>query len=322
MRAVIQEGYGEPDVLELREVEKPVVTGDRALVRVRAAGVDPGVWYYVIGTPYLIRPAAGMFRPRQRTPGRDMAGTVEAVGPDVTQFRPGDEVFGEINGGAYAEYASVPQGSIERKPANLTFEEAAAVSISATTALQGLRDKGRVRPGQKVLVNGASGGVGTFAVQIAKVLGAEVTGVCSTRNLDLVRSIGADHVVDYTVERFTESGNRYDVIFDLIANHPLSAFRRSLTPRGTLVPSSGRGGRWLGPIGRILGAIVRSPFVSQTMVPLVAKQTKEDLVALRELIEAGKVRPVIDRRYPLSEVAEALQYQGAGHTRGKTVLTI
>jgi len=322
MKAIVQDKYGSPDVLELREIDQPVVKDDDVLVRVHAASVNPADWHLLTGTPYVARMASGLRKPKVQIPGLDMAGRVEAVGGNVTQFRPGDEVFGQ-NASAYAEYVCVPEDGIAPKPANLTFEQAAAIPVAGVTALQGLRDKGRLQPGQKVLIIGASGGVGTFAVQIAKAFGADVTGVCSTRNVDMVRSIGADHVIDYTQEDFTRSGQRYDLIFQLAGTRSPSDCRRALTSKGTLVLSSGEGGgRWLGPMGRIVSALVRSRFGSQKMVMWIAKPTKKDLVDLKELIEAGKVTPVIDRRYTLREVPEALRYQGERHTQGKTVITM
>jgi NADPH:quinone reductase-like Zn-dependent oxidoreductase len=327
MKAIVQNAYGAPqDVLELREVGRPPVVKDEVLLRVHAASVNPGDWFLLTGTPYLVRLAGsgmgfGLRRPKRPIPGQDAAGRVEAVGVEVTRFRPGDEVFGEITG-AYAEYASVPEGVLGLKPANLSFEQAAAVPVAGVAALQGLRDAGRLRPGQTVLIIGASGGVGTFAVQLAKAFGAEVTGVCSTRNLELVRSLGADRVIDYTGEDFTRGGRRYDLIFQVAGRQSPSACRRVLAPNGTLVLSSGEGGRWLGPMGRIIGALVRSRFGSQRLVPLVARKDSNDLAVLTELIEAGKVTPVIDRRYALADIPEALRRQSEGHAQGKTVITV
>jgi len=322
IEAVFLRRYGPPDdVLELCEIDRPVAGDDDVLVRVHAAGVDPGVWHLVRGKAYIARLAFGLRRPKPQIVGRDAAGTVAEVGRNVTRFVPGDQVYGEV-GGAFAEYTRAPEDLLVRMPANLTFEQAAAVPLSANTALQGLRDVGKVQPGQRVLINGASGGVGTYAVQLAKSLGADVTGVCSTKNLNLVRSIGADHVIDYTQQDFTRSGQRYDLILDLIGNHSLSGFRRALTRQGTLVLSSGNGGRWLGPIGRIAIALVLSPFVPQKLRPLVARRSKENLVALTELLESGKVTPVIDRTYPLSQTPEAIGYLEGGHARGKVVITM
>jgi NADPH:quinone reductase-like Zn-dependent oxidoreductase len=322
MKAIVCDQYGTPEVLQLREVDKPVVKNNDILVRVRAASVNPADWHFLTGTPYVMRIATGLSKPKSNILGLDVAGQVDEVGRDVTRFRPGDEVFGS-HGSAYAEYVCVPEDRIALKPANLTFEQAAAVPVAGVTALQGLRDKGQVRLGQKVLIIGASGGVGTFAVQLAKAFGADVTGVCSTRNVDMVRSLGADHVIDYTQEDFTRSGQRYDLIVQVAGTLPPSDCRRALTPKGTLVLCSGDGGgSWLGPIGRIAGAVVRSSFASQKVVMWIAESTHKDLVVLKELIEAGKVTPVIDRRYRLAEVPEALRYQGEGHAQGKTVITV
>ncbi len=324
MKAIVQRRYGTTSALELEDVARPIVKAGEVLIRVRAASVNMGDWYCMRGEPYVVRLSSGLRRPRNAVQGRDAAGRVEAVGGDVTRFRPGDEVYAEVDTGSFAEYASVPEGLVALKPANLTFEQAAAVPVAAGAALQGLRDAGNVQPGQTVLVlvNGASGGVGTFAVQIAKALGAEVTGVCSTRNVNLVRSIGADHVIDYTQEDFTRSGQRYDLILDLVANHSLTDCRRALTPKGTLVLVSGNGGRWFGPMGRMVRALAVSPFVSQGLRPLAARPSRADLAVLRELIEAGAVTPAIDRAYPLSETAEAMRYVQEEHARGKVVITV
>ncbi|MBA7607683.1 L-threonine 3-dehydrogenase [subsurface metagenome] len=315
MKAIVYEKFGPPDlVLQLKEVEKPTPRDNEVLVEIHAVSINFGDWGYVRGEPFIVRLiGAGLLKPKYRILGSDIAGRVKAVGRDVEQFQPGDEVFGELamsGWGGFAEYASAPENVLAPKPANLTFEETAAVPQAATVALHGLRDKGQVQPGQKVLINGASGGIGTFAVQIAKSFGAEVTGVCSTRNLDLVRSIGADHVVDYTQEDFTQNEGRYDRIIDIVANRSMSDYMRALSPEGNYVavafnPSAmfARGG------GKKAGA-------------LAVKSSVEDLVFLKELIEAGKVVPVIDRRYPLSEVAEALLYYGERHSQGKVVITV
>jgi NADPH:quinone reductase-like Zn-dependent oxidoreductase len=324
MKAIVQDTYGSPDVLELRDLDKPVVGDDDVLVRVHAAGVDPGVWHLMTGLPYLVRMMGyGLRRPKVGVRGRDVAGRVEAVGKNVTRFHPGDEVFG-ICDGSFAEHVCARPDKLAPKPANLTFEQAAAVPISGLTALQGLRDRGQVQPGQKVLVIGAAGGVGTFAVQLAKAFGAGVTGVCSTTKADLVRSTGADEVIDYTREDFADGVQRYDLILDTAGRRSLSHLRRALTPRGTLVIVGGEGGgRWLGGFDRqILRAPILSAFVSQTLRPLTSKERSEDLVVLKELIEAGKVTPVIDRTYPLSEVPEAIRYLEEGHARGKVVITV
>jgi NADPH:quinone reductase-like Zn-dependent oxidoreductase len=322
MKAVVYDKYGSPDVLDLRDVKKPEVGHGETLVRVRVAAVSPGDWFYLRGEPYIMRPAVGLFAPRNGVLGRAIAGQVHEAGRNVTRFRPGDEVFAEISRGGFAEYASVPEGALALKPPSLTHEQAAAVPLVGVTALKGLRDHGKIKPGQKVLITGASGGVGTFAVQVAKAFGAEVTGVCSTGNVDLVRSIGADHVIDYTQEDFLQGGKRYDLIFDNVGNHSVLECRRALTPDGTLLPNSGAGGPWLDGLPRVAGAFALSPFVRQRLRPFVPAGKGEDLVALTELVETGKVRPVIDRTYPLSETAGALAYYGQGHTRGKVVITI
>ena len=323
MKAIVQHEFGPPDVLELREVDEPVVDDDEVLVRVHAGSVNPADWHRVTGTPYIARLEAGLLKPKRTIAGSDMAGRVEAVGQNATRFRPGDEVFGEIGGGAFAEYVCVAEDEIGLKPTNLTFEQAAAVPMAAITALQGLRDKGKIQPGQSVLINGASGGVGTFAVQIAKALGAEVTGVCSTRNVDMVRSLGADHVVDYTRDDFAGSGPRYDVMLDNVGNRSLADCRRSLNRKGIYILVGGpKSGRWLGPVKRLIGALFAFMFASQKAVPLLAKPSKDDLVVLRDLVESGKVVPVIDRHHELSEVPEALRYLEQGHARGKIVITL
>jgi NADPH:quinone reductase-like Zn-dependent oxidoreductase len=322
MLAIVQRRYGVPDVLEYTQVAKPMVGDDDVLVRVHAAAVHPGDYFLMTGVPYVIRLAFGLRRPRSGVPGMDVAGRVEAIGRNVQGLDLGDEVFGWSTTGTLAEYACAPADHFAPKPANLTLEQAAAVPMSAFTALQALRDIANVQPGQTVLITGASGGVGTFAVQIAKALGAEVTGVCSTRNVDLVRSLGADHVIDYTRTDFTRTGQRYDVILDNVEAQSLSAARRALTPKGTLIPNSGAGGRWFGPLGRILKARLRSLFTRQALRPFLSRENRHDLLALKALIEAGKVTPVIDRTYPLSQAAAALRYVGAGHTQGKVVVTV
>ena len=301
MKAIVQDKYGSPDdVLELNEINKPVFKDDELLVRVHAASIHIGDSHGIKGVPYVMRPVFSMARSKNRVPGTDIAGTVEAVGKSVTQLQAGDEVFGSCKG-AFAEYASTSQDRLALKPANLTFEQAAAVGVSAFTALQALRDRGNVQPGQKVLVTGASGGVGTFAVQIAKSFGAEVTAVCSTRNVDMVRSIGADHVVDYTREDFTESGQQYDFILDNVGNHSLSHARAALTPNGTLLANGAPVSGWVGGLGYFLKAMMVSLFVSQQGRPFVSLPNKEDLTTLKELAESEKVTPVIDRTYPLSD---------------------
>ena len=319
MKAIVQMRYGSPDVLQLKDIDKPVVKDDEVLVRVHAAAVNIGDWHLLRGVPYVMRLVSGLRKPKREIPGLDIAGQVEAVGRNVTRFRPGDEVFGWCKG-AFAEYACAAENNLLPKPANLTFEQSAAVGDSAFTALAAVRDQGKVQPGQRVLINGASGGVGTFAVQIAKSFGAHVTGVCSTRNVDMVRSIGADEVIDYTKEDFTQTEQRYDVMLDLVGNRSLSDCRRALTPRGTYVVVGVKDmGRWFG-LGRQIKALLLSPFVRQRMRVFVVRHNREDLAVLKELVEAGKVTPVIDRRYALSEVPEALRYQGEGHPRGKIVI--
>jgi NADPH:quinone reductase-like Zn-dependent oxidoreductase len=322
MRAVIASEYGPPaDVLGLADIDTPAVGDDDVLVRVHAAGVNWADWAITRGLPYIIRPLYGLRRPRRRVRGSDVAGTVAAVGRHVTRLRPGDAVFGWC-AGAFAEYARADARKLAPKPAGLTFEQAAAVPEAGVVALQALRDVARLRPGQKVLVNGASGGIGTFAVQLAKAFGADVTGVCSTANLDLVRSIGADRVIDYTREDFTTRGERYDLILDIADTHPLSARRRALTPTGTLIPNSGEGGRWTGSAGRVIKARLLSPFVSQRLRPFVVKPTVGDLDALGALVDAGTVTPVVGGTYPLHATAEAVEHVGRGHTRGKVVITV
>ena len=324
MKAIVNHDYGPPRVLELEDVPTPVTRADEVLVRVLGAAVNPGDWDVMHGTPYVLRLATGLRRPRNKVPGLAIAGRVEAIGSSVSEFRPGDEVYAGIGKGGFAEYVCVPEAALARKPSNLTFEQAAAVPIAGVTALQALRDIGRVQPGQKVLINGASGGVGTFAVQIAKTFGADVTGVCSTTNVDLVRSIGADHVIDYTTEDFTRNGQQYDLIFDNVGNRTLSELRRALTHHGTLIPNSNKGsGRWVGGfVRRAVQALVVSPFVSQRLRPFAATEKRQDLVALTDLIESGKVTPVIDSMYPLREVAAAMSHYGAGHARGKVIITM
>jgi NADPH:quinone reductase-like Zn-dependent oxidoreductase len=322
MKAIVYTEYGPPDVLQFTEVAKPIPKDDEVLIQIHAASVNPLDWHFMRGTPYIVRILAGLRKPKVTRLGVDVAGHVEAVGKNVTQFEPGDEVFGACKG-AFAEYVCASEGSLVLKPTNVTFEQAAAVAIAAFTALQGLRDKGHIQPGQKVLINGAAGGVGTFAVQIAKSFGVDVTGVCSTRNVGMVRSIGADQVIDYTQEDFTKSGQRYDLILDMIGNHSLSDCRRALTPEGTLVLVGGPDeGRWLRPLTGMLKPVVLSRFVSQNLVMFLARRSKEDLIIMQELLEAGKVTPVIDRSYPLSEVPEAIRYLEEGHAQGKVVITL
>lgn len=321
MKAIVHNTYGSPDVLEFQEIEKPVVTDDGVLVRVRAASVNPVDLYTLTGIPLLMRMNAGLRHPKNNRLGVDFAGTVAAVGKDVTMFRVGDEVFGGESG-ALAEYVCVRDGFVS-KPANLTYEEAAAVPVAAITALQGLRDKGRLQSGQRVLINGASGGVGTFAVQIAKSLGAEVSAVCSTRNVELVRSLGADHVIDYTREDFTSSDQRYDVILDVAGSKSWSQLRRVLKPQATLViVGAHRGNPLLGPLSHIAKVRLASWRSSQKVVFFMAKINQADMMVLRELLESGKVKPVLDGHFNLSEMADAFRYLGEGHAQGKIVLTI
>ena len=324
MKAITQEPYGSADVLELRDIDDPVVGDKDVLVRVHAAGAGPDVWHLMTGQPYMARPAIGLRRPKVRVRGWDVAGTVQAVGAGVTEFRPGDEVMGVAEGGSFAEFATTQPDKLVRMPASLSFEQAAAVPISGVTALQALRDKAHVRPGQKVLIVGAAGGVGTFAVQIAKAFGAEVTGVCSTSKLDLVRSIGADDVIDYTREDFTDGSRSWDVIVDTAGRRPLSRLRRALTSKGTLVIVGGDGGgRWTGGFFRgMLRAPVLSLFVGQRLDWLNSKVSVEDLQALTELIQAGKVTPVIGQSYSLSETPDAIRHLATGHAGGKLVIAV
>ena len=322
MKAIVYTKYGSPDVLQLKEVEKPTPKEDEVLIRIYAAAVTAGDVIVVKGEPFLVRLSSGLLEPKHKIPGKEMAGRVEAVGGNVKQFQPGDQVFGDLSvcgWGAFSEYVSVPENAIALKPANLTFEEAAAVPESAVVALQGLRDKGKIQPAQKVLINGASGGVGSFAVQIAKSFGAEVTAVCSTRNLDMARSIGADHVIDYTQEDFTQNGQRYDLILAANGYHPLSDYKGALSPKGIYVMTGGSG-------AQMFQAMLQGPIISmtgsKTMGNMLVKPNKNDLVFMKELLEAGKVVPVIDRRYPLSAVPEALRYLEEGHARGKVVITV
>jgi NADPH:quinone reductase-like Zn-dependent oxidoreductase len=325
MKAIVQEAYGSPDVLEFRDINKPVIGANDVLIRVRAAGVNPADWAIVGGLPYIARPVYGMGKPKNPVRGTDVAGEVEAVGASVTRFRLGDEVFGWSGhlGGAFAEYASVSEDALVTKPSKLTFEQAAALPMAGTVALLAVRDHGKVQAGQRVLVNGASGGIGTFAVQIAKSLGAHVTGVTSTKNVDLVRSIGADEVIDYTKVDFTRTGQRYDFILDNVANRSLSDLRRALTPKGTLVPNGGGfEHRWVAGAGRLISAKVSFMFGSQSLGTFIASPKQENLVVLRDFIEAGKVIPVIDRTYSLNETADAVRYVGKGHAQGKVVITV
>jgi NADPH:quinone reductase-like Zn-dependent oxidoreductase len=337
MKAAVYTRYGPPDVVvQIADVEMPVPKDNEVLIKVRAAAVNPLDGGLMKGRPYIARIMTGLRKPKITQLGVDVAGHVDAVGRNVTQFKPGDAVFGScirypqasgvkvwVCQGAFAEYVCAPESTMVMKPDSVTFEQSASAPVAALTALQGLRDKGHVQPGQKVLVNGAAGGVGTFAVQIAKSFGAEVTGVCSTRNVDMVRSIGADHVIDYTREDFTKRGQRYDLIFDCVGNHSLSACRRVLNPKGFCVMVGDRSGRgMLGLLARLIAALVMSWFVSQKLVTFLARPSRADLSIMRELMASGKVTPVIDKRYSLSEVPEAIRYIEEGHARGKVVITL
>ena len=322
MKAIVQDDYGTPEALTLRDIQPPVIGADGVLIRVRAAGVNPADWAIMGGLPYVARPVYGLRRPANRVRGTDLAGLVEAVGAGVTRFHPGDAVFG-WGTGSFAEFAEAREDALDLKPAQLTYEQAAGVPMAGMVALQAVRDHGNVRAGQKVLVNGASGGIGTFAVQIAKSLGAHVTGVCSTRNVELVRSIGADRVIDYTQADFTKSGERYDFILDNVSTLSLRSLRRALTPTGTLVPNGGRfDNHWFAGGGRVISALVLSKFVSQTLRPFILSPKLADLVTLREMLEAGTLRPVLDRPFTLSETPQALGYVGLGHAHGKVAITV
>jgi NADPH:quinone reductase-like Zn-dependent oxidoreductase len=322
MTAAVQRRYGPPEVVACARLARPVPRKGDVLVRVHAASVHPGDVFVVTGVPYVLRLAFGLRRPGSGVPGRDLAGRVEAVGAGVTELRPGDAVFGWTATGSLAEYVRAPARQFVPKPERLTMAQAATLTTSGLTALQALRDVARVQPGQTVLITGASGGVGTYAVQIAKAMGAEVTGVCSTRNVDMVRELGADHVVDYTAADFTRGGRLYDVILDNVEAQPLAATRRALAPTGTLIPNSGKGGRWFGPLGRILAAQVRSRFTRQRLRPFLSIEKHDDLLALAALVEAGTLTPVVDRTFPLEGASAALAYVGEGHARGKVVVSL
>ncbi len=323
MQAIVYRCYGGAEVLKLEQIAKPAPADDRVLVKVRAASVNPLDWHYMQGKPYIVRPMAGVGKPDSILMGADFAGSVESVGKNVTRFKPGDEVFGDRDG-AFGEYVSVREnGAMALKPDNMSMEQAAAVPIAGMTALQALRDKGKLQAGQKVLINGASGGVGTFAVQIAKSYGADVTGVCSTRNVEMVTSIGADHVIDYTKEDFTKGSARYDLIIDNVGNHTLSELRHVLTPKGTLVSVGGPSDNpWLGPLATSIDAYFVAPFVSQKLMFMLAQTSQGDLNVLRDLMQAGKLTPVIDRRYKLAETAQAISYLEQGHARGKVIIAV
>ena len=327
MKAIVQDRYGPPEVLALADVERPSPTSGEVLVRVRATSVNAADWHVMRGDPYVARLAFGLRRPRARIRGRDVAGVVEEVGDGVTRFKPGDEVFGVLGmaEGAFAEHVCCPEDRLATKPAGITFEQAAALALAGCTALQGLRDDAQLRPGQRLLVNGASGGVGTFAVQIGKDLGAEVTAVCSTRNVELVRSLGADAVVDYTREDFTTTTDRYDVVLDLVGNRSLGELRRVLTPTGTLLLSGGGlsgGGSLIGPMKLIAAGRLANPFTKQRILPLTGRMTPERLASLAELADTGRIAPAIDRTYPLSEVPAAIRYLEQEHARAKVVVTV
>ncbi|MFF4421055.1 NAD(P)-dependent alcohol dehydrogenase [Streptomyces sp. NPDC001549] len=322
MKAVVQDVYGPPEVLRIEEMDRPVPGQGEVLVRVHAAGLDQGVWHLMAGLPYAVRAVSGLRRPKTRVRGLDVAGVVEAVGPDVTRFRPGDEVYGNCSG-SFAEYARAKESTLAPKPASLSFEQAAAVPVSACTALGAVRDSAKVEAGQSVLVLGASGGVGSFAVQVAKAYGAHVTGVCSTTKTDLVRSLGADEVLDYTQQDPVDGGRRYDVILDIAGNRPIARLRRALTPRGTLVIVGGEGGgKWIGGNQRQLGAMLLSPFVGHRLRAHGTLVRRRDLEALTELIEAGSVTPAVGRTYPLAEVPDAIRHLRDGRVRGKVVIRL
>jgi len=322
MQAIVYHRYGSPDVLRWEEIERPTPGDNEVLIKVCAASVNPYDWHFMRGLPYFLRIGAGLRKPKNKRLGVDVAGQVEAIDRSVTQFKPGDAVFGTCNG-AFAEYACTSEGALVMKPDNITFEQAASVPIAALTALQGLRDKGQIQLGQRVLINGAAGGVGTFAVQIAKSFDAEVTGVCGTRNVEMVRSIGADRVIDYTKEDFTKSAQPYDVILDCVGNRSFPACRRVLNPKGICVAVGGPSGRWMiGPLARLITALVLSRFAGQKLVTVLAKLSKEDLTTMCDFMKTGKVTPVIDRRYSLREVAAAIQYLEEGHARGKVVIVL
>jgi len=322
MKAIVYRCYGSSEVLEYADIAKPVAGDDEVLVKVRAAAVNPLDWHYMHGTPYIMRLGSGLGRPREERLGVDFAGTVEAVGKNVSRFRPGDEVFGGRTG-AFAEYVTLhAERAVVPKPDNVTFEQAAAVPVAAITALQALRDKGQLQTGQNVLINGASGGVGTFAVQIARSMGAEVTGVCSTRNVELVRSLGASQVIDYTQTDYTEGGPRYDLIIDNVGNHSLLENRRALSPDGRYVMVGGQGGDWIGPLARAALAPLLSLFSSQQFGMMLSHMDPDDLASLRDLMLNGKLQSVVDRHYPLAELPAAIEYSEAGHTRGKIVIDV
>ena len=322
MKAIVYHEYGPPDVLRCEEIEKPTPGDSELLLRVRAAALNPYDWHFVRGEPYGIRLMSGLGKPKNKRLGADVAGVVETVGRSVTQFKPGDAVYGLCQG-AFGEYVCTAESKLVKKPDGMTFEQAASIPIAGLTALQSLRDKGKIQPGQRVLVNGASGGVGTFGVQIAKAFGANVTGVTSTRNVELVRSIGADDVIDYTKQDFTKGTQRFDLILDCVGNHSFSEYCRVLNPGGKIIGAGGKTDNWmLEPIGRMISTAVQSLFVSQKQVSIFAKMNQADLLAINELLTSGKVTPVIDRRYELDDLPEGMRYLEEGHARGKVVIVI
>jgi NADPH:quinone reductase-like Zn-dependent oxidoreductase len=319
MKAIVYTRYGSPDILEFKEVEKPLPNDDEVLVKIQAASVNALDWHMLTADIFLVRFNSGLFKPKYNIPGADIAGVVEAVGKNVTQFRPGDEVYGDIFQGGFAEYAVCPEKDLAPKPAGVSFEAAAAVPVAGLTALQGLRDSGKIQAGQKVLVNGAAGGVGTFAVQVAKAFGAEVSAVCSARNMEQARSLGADHVIDYAQEDFTQNGQRYDLIFAANGYHPITAYKRSLTPQGVYVMAGGKVAQMFQAL--LLGGLL-SEKDGRKLTVISAHMDQQDLLTLKEMLENGKLIPAIDRRYPLSEAPEALRYLGAGHARGKLIIEV
>ncbi len=323
MKAITYRRYGDPaEILEFGDIDPPVLQDDQVLVRVRATSIQPLDWHLMTGTPYVVRPQLGLFGPKRHTPGTDLAGTVEAVGRNVTRFRVGDDVFGETIGGSCAELVAAPEDTLVHKPGNVSFEQAAAMPVAGLTALQGLRDAGQIRPGHRVLVIGASGGVGTFAVQIAKALGADVTAVCSTRNVDQARAIGADHVIDYTRDDFVRDGRTYDLILDIAGNRGVFELGRLLAPEGRYVVIGAPKGRWIRPLPRMFGVLLVSRLTGKKMVLAREEANRADLEVLKELLESGKVTPVIDRTYPLIDTVEAVSYLSEGHARGKIVVTV
>ncbi|MDJ0925570.1 MAG: NAD(P)-dependent alcohol dehydrogenase [Acidimicrobiia bacterium] len=322
MKAIVQHEYGGPEVFTLEDVAKPQPKDDEVLVRIHTAAIHPGDWLTMTGRPYVFRIGTGLRKPRRNTPGFDLAGTVEAVGKDVTDLHPGDEVFGEGKG-TCAEFATAKAEALAPKPPSLSLDQAGVLAVSGVTAIKGLRDAGKLQPGMKVLINGASGGIGTYAVQIAKAMGAEVTGVCSTKNVELVRSLGADHVIDYTREDWTKGATRYDLILDNVGNHSLADSRRAATPNGSYLSNSGiTGGRWFGPLTRMLKAAVGSIFIRNQGAPFYAPVKRADLAELTRYVEDGHVRPVVDRTYPLVDTAEAMAHVATGHASGKTAIAI